>query len=86
MGYRNVISVRPVRLVEQVLFECARCDSQRQTFLKGLSSALLPESFDVFLHSSAFDKVLFCLREKQGMLAYDECRLWYSRVGDVSLR
>ena len=27
-------------------------------------------------------KTAFCLGEKQGMLANDECSSWYNRVGD----
>ena len=38
------------------------------------------ETFEAFNHSSIFDKAVFCLDEKQGMLINDECSSWYNRV------
>ena len=29
-----------------------------------------------------FDKAVFCLGERQGMLVNNECTSWYNRVGD----
>ena len=40
------------------------------------------EAFKGFNHSSIFDKVAFCLGEKQGMLINGECSSWYNRVGN----
>ena len=41
-------------------------------------------SSEAFLHGSIVDKSAFCVGEKQGMLANDECTCssWYNRVGD----
>ena len=33
--------------------------------------------------SNIFNKAVFCLGEKQGMLVNDECSLWYNRVGNL---
>ena len=68
--------------VEHVLFECASYDSQRQIFFDYMKQILTPEAFEAFNHSSIFDKTVFCLGEKQGMLINDECSSWYNRVGD----
>ena len=40
------------------------------------------EAFEAFNYSSVFDKAVFCLGEKQGLLINDECSSWYNRVGD----
>ena len=40
------------------------------------------QAFEAFNHSSMFDKAVFCLAEKQGMMINDERSPWYSRVGD----
>ena len=68
--------------VVHVLFECVTYDSQRQNFLDYMKQVLTPEAFKPFNHSSIFDKAVFCLGEKQGMMINDECRSWYNRVGD----
>ena len=47
-----------------------------------MKQILTPEAFEAFKHSSIFDKAVFCLGEKQGMLINDECSSWYNRVGD----
>ena len=39
-------------------------------------------TLEAFNYSSIFDKTVFCLGEKQGMLINDECSSWYNRVGD----
>ena len=66
--------------VEHVLFECTSYDSQCQKFLDSLKQILLPDAFEAFLNSSIFDKSVFCLGERQGMLLNDEYTSWYSRV------
>ena len=68
--------------VEHVLFECASYDSQRQIFLNHMKQILTQETFEVFNNSSIFNKAVFCLGEKQGMLINDDCSSWYNRVGD----
>ena len=83
VGLRNVLIVGLVRnLVDHVLFECASYDSQRQFFSDSMRQILTLEAFEAFIHSSIFDKAVFCLGEKQGMLVNDECRSWYNKVGD----
>ena len=47
-----------------------------------MKQILTPEAFKAFNYSSIFDKTVFCLGEKQGMLINDECSSWYNRVGD----
>ena len=69
--------------VEHVLFECASYHSQRKKFLDYMKQILIPEAFEVFNHSSIFNKPVFCLREIQGMLVNGECSSWYNRVGDL---
>ena len=54
--------------VEHVHFECASYDSQRQNFLDCMKKALVPEAFKAFKYRSIFDKAVFCLGEKPGML------------------
>ena len=66
--------------VEPVLFECTFPETN---FLDCLKQVFLPDAFEAFLHSSIFDKAVFCLGEKQGMLVNDECSSWYNTVGDV---
>ena len=68
--------------VEHVLFECASYDSQRQNFLDYMKQVLTSEAFEAFIHGSIFDKAVFCLGEKQGMLVNDECSSWYNKVKD----
>ena len=63
--------------VEHVLVEYASYDSQRQQNFAYLKQVLSP---DAFLHSSIFDKALFCLGERKGLLVNDECSSWYSRM------
>ena len=62
--------------VEHVLFECASYDSQRQIFWDYMKQVLTSEAFEAFIHGSIFDKAVFCLGEKQGMLVNDECSSW----------
>ena len=68
--------------VEHILFECVSYDSQRQNFLDCMKQVLAPEAFEAFIHGSIFDKSVFCLGKKQGMLVNDECSSWYNKVGD----
>ena len=44
------------------------------------------EAFEVFNHSSIFDKAVFCLGEKKGLLVNDERSSWYDRVGIFKCR
>ena len=48
-----------------------------------MKQVLTSEAFEAFIHGSIFDKAVFCLGEKQGMLVNDECSSWYNKVGDV---
>ena len=41
-----------------------------------LKQVLLPDEFETFLLSSVFDKAVFCLGEKQGVLVNDDCSSW----------
>ena len=43
---------------------------------------LTSSAFEAFSHGSIFDKAVFCLGQKQGMLVNDECSSLNSRVGD----
>ena len=47
-----------------------------------MKQVLTSEAFEAFIHGSIFDKAVFCLGEKQGMLVNDECSSWYNKVGD----
>ena len=37
---------------------------------------------EVPLHGSIFNKITFCLGEKQAVLVNKECRSWYNRVAE----
>ena len=52
-----------------------------------MKQILTLEAFETFNHSSIFDKAVFCLSEKQGMLINDECGSWYmyNRVGNFKM-
>ena len=39
----------------------------------------------VHIHVHVFNKIVFCLGEKQCMLVNDECSSWYNRVGNFLL-
>ena len=47
-----------------------------------MKQVLASEAFETFTHGSIFDKAVFCVGEKQGMLVNDECSSWYDKVGD----
>ena len=47
-----------------------------------MKQVLTSEAFEALIHGSIFDKAVFCLGEKQGMLVNDECSSWYNKVGD----
>ena len=68
--------------VEHVLFQCASYDSQRNAFLAYLKQVLLPSDFNTFLRSSAFDKTVFSLGERQGLFINDESSSWYDKVSN----
>ena len=53
--------------------QCASYDSQRQNFLDYVKQILTLETFEGFNYSNIFNKVVFCLGEKEGMLINDEC-------------
>ena len=55
----------------------------KTNFLDYLKQLLLPDVFEDFVHHSAFDKTVFYLGEKQGMIINDDCSLWYNKVGDI---
>ena len=40
------------------------------------------KTFQPFNHSSTFDKAVFCLGEKQGMLINNECSSRYTKAGN----
>ena len=65
--------------VEHVLFEL------HHIFVDYLKQVLLPDAFEAFVCSSPFNKSVFCLGEKQGMLLNDECSSWYNREGEYLL-
>ena len=43
-----------------------------------LKQVLLSNAFEDFMHRSIFDKMVFCLGEKQRMIVNDDCSLWYN--------
>ena len=47
-----------------------------------MKQVLTSEAFEAFIHGSMFDKAVFCLGGKLGMLVNDECSSWYNKVGD----
>ena len=67
--------------VEHVLFKCASYHSQRPIFWDYLKHVHLPDAFEAFLYCIRnFNKVVFCLGKKQGMLENDECTSWNNKV------
>ena len=52
---------------------------KRQIFVHYLKQVILLNAFEAFLHSSIFDKIIFCLGEKQGMLVNNEYSPWYNK-------
>ena len=50
-----------------------------------LKQVLTPKAFQVFHHSGVFDKLVFCLGEKQGMYLVNECILWHNKVEDFKM-
>ena len=53
-----------------------------ETFFDYLKQVLTPKAFEAFTQSSIFDKTIFCLGEKRGVLVNDDCSSWYNKVGD----
>ena len=47
-----------------------------------LNMFFLQMRLKLFIHSSTFNKAVFCLGEKQAMLVKYKCSSWYNRVGD----
>ena len=66
--------------VENVLFECASYDSQRQIFFDYNEANPYSGRIPSFNYISIFDKSVFCLGEKPCVLINDECSSWYNRV------
>ena len=54
----------------------------RKNFLRYLMQVVTPQAFEIFHHSSIFNKAVFCLNETPGMLINDKCSSWYNKVGD----
>ena len=50
-----------------------------------MKQILTLEGFKPFNHSSIFNKAVFCLGEKQGMLVNNECSSWCNRAGDFKM-
>ena len=48
-----------------------------------IKQVLTSEAFEAFYYSSIFDKAVFCLDQKQGMLINDECSSCHNKVGDL---
>ena len=59
----------------------------KTNFLDYLKQVLLSDAFENFILCRVFDKVLFCIGEKQGMIVNNGCSSWYNRIDtfDVSL-
>ena len=47
-----------------------------------MKQILTLEAFEAFNHSNIFDKAVFGLVKKQGLLINDDCSSWYNRVRD----
>ena len=60
-------------------------DSQTIDFLDYLKKVFPPDAFKAYLCGSVFDKIVFCLGEKQDVLVNNECSSWYNRVGGFSI-
>ena len=75
----------PRESVEHVLFECPAYDSQRKNFYNCLKGVITKEAYDTFNSASVFDKSVFCLGEKQGLIVSDECSNWYNEVGSFMM-
>ena len=84
VGHRNVLHVIVglIRNWLNMFFCCTSYDSQGQILVNYLKQVILLDTFEAFLGSSIFDKAVFCLGCKQGMLVNDECGFWYKRIGD----
>ena len=58
---------------------------KRQLFFQLLEKVVLLDAFEAFLLNSTFNKTIFYLGEKQGLLVRDECSSWCNRVGNFWL-
>ena len=47
----------------------------KHNFYDYLKQVLLPDVFQAFIHHRVFDKIVFCLGEKQGMIVNDNFSL-----------
>ena len=59
--------------VEHAFSECASYDFQGLDFLYCFRTVLPPDAFKTFLCVSIFEKIVFYLGQKQGMLVNNEC-------------
>ena len=73
MGLRSVVIVGPVK------FECVSYNSQGQ-FFELLKTSASSGCVWGFMHRIVFNKMIFCLGEKQGMIINNDCSMCYNRV------
>ena len=85
VGLRNVLILGLVRSLSSMFFLSVHHTIHKEKFLDYMKQVLTLEAFETFTHGSIFDKAVFCLSEKQGMLLNDECNSWYNKVGDFSM-
>ena len=71
-----------MKSVKHVLFECASLWFPEAKFFRLYEANPYSESGRSFQSQQHFDKAMFCLGEKQGMLVNDGYSSWYNKVGD----
>ena len=81
VGHGSVLTWGLVRSQLSMIFTNVYHDSQR-LILDYLKKVLPLNIFEAFLCGCIFNKIAFCLGEKQGMLVNNECSSWSNRVGD----
>ena len=77
-GLRNGVIVGPVKSCLSKCFSAVHHTIPKDKSLDYLKQVLLLVAFEDFMHHSILDKMVFCLGEKQGMIAYDDCSPWYN--------
>ena len=82
VSLRNVLNVGFVKSLLSMFFLSVDHTIPRDKFLDYMKQILTLEAFETFNHSSIFDKAVFCLGEKQGMLINNERVSCYHRVGN----
>ena len=82
VGLRNVLIVRLVRSLLSMLFLSLHGTIPKNKILDYIKQGLTLEGFKASNHNCMFDKAVFCVCEKQGMLINDECSSWYYGVGN----